>query len=109
MGVPGTADVIPSVLVTARSAWGVSESVSVVLVGVPPGGMTVAVLVSRPVAAASIVAVNVKATVAPGGRLTEFASGPVPLRDPLTLPPPVAPVNVQIAAITPTGRGSDKK
>jgi hypothetical protein len=64
-GWPGTAVVWPSVLVTDRSASGVSVSESVALlfpgVGstVPAGAVTVAVLSSVPVAAGSIVAVSV--------------------------------------------------
>src|SRR5450432_1791408 len=57
---PAVADVTPSVLVIARSAWGpsVSESVAELLPGfgsvTPAGDATVAVLLSVPVAAAEI-------------------------------------------------------
>src|SRR5262249_25143721 len=59
----------------ARSAWGVSVSVSMALslpgLGsvVPAGGTTVAVLLNGAVALGSIVPVSVKATVAPLARL----------------------------------------
>src|SRR6476469_9732376 len=97
MLVPGTAVVWPSVLVIDRSARGVSVSVSVglLLVGSgsvsPGGGVTVAVLVRAPVADGLTWAVKLNVTVAPAGRLTAVASGPVPLAGPATLPPPVAP------------------
>ena len=102
-----------TVLVTARSAWGVSVSVSVALLlpglgsFTPAGGVTVAVLVSEPVAVGSMVAVKWKVTVAPTGRSTVVARAPLPPLGPVTLPPPVSPVNVQLAAVTPAGRGSD--
>ena len=104
---PGTALVWPSVLVTDRSACGVRLSVSVAPVGVPPGGVAVAVLTREPVAVGSIWTVKVKVTVAPTGRLTVVARAPVPLLGPLTLPPPLAPAKAQVAAVTPAGRGSD--
>ena len=66
-----------------------------------------AVLTRVPVAAGSIWTVKVKVTVAPTGRLTVVARAPVPLLGPVTLPPPVAPANAQVAAVTPAGRGSD--
>src|SRR4029453_4093028 len=90
-----------------KSAWGVSVSVSVTPVGVPPSGVAVAVLTREPVAAGLIWPVKVKVMVAPTGRLTGVARAPVPLLGPVTLPPPVAPVKDQVAAVTPTGRGSD--
>src|SRR5689334_17510913 len=79
---------------------------SVSPVGVPPGGVAVAVLTSVPVAAGSICTVKRKVTVAPAGRLTVVARAPVPLPGPLTLPPPVALTNVQVAAAAAVGRGS---
>src|SRR5262245_14656195 len=105
---PGTAEVRPSSLVTARSAWGVSVSVSVAPVGVPPGGVTVAVLTRSPVAEGLTWTVKVKVTVAPGGRVMVVARAPVPLAGPVTLPPPVAPANAQVAAVAPAGRASDR-
>src|SRR5262249_30637745 len=98
---------MPSVLVTDRSAWGVSVSVSLALTGVPPGGVALAVLTSEPVADGSTSTVKRKVAVAPTGRLTVVDRAPLPLRGPLTLPPPVAPRNVQVAAVTPGGSGSD--
>src|SRR5262245_4712775 len=91
----------------ARSAWGVRLSVSVLLVGAPPGGVTVAVLVRVPVAVGSIWTVKRKVKVAWTGTLMVVARAPVPLVGPVTLPPPVAPTNVQLAALTPAGTGSD--
>src|SRR5581483_6457274 len=61
--VPGTAVVLPSVLVICRSAWGVSVSVSVALLFpglgsiTPAGAVTVAVLLRLPVAPALMVPV----------------------------------------------------
>ena len=49
---------------------------SVTPVGVPPGGVTVAVLTREPVAVGSIWTVKVKVTVAPTGRLTVVARAP---------------------------------
>src|SRR5436305_14945876 len=90
----------------ARSAWGVSASVSVAPVDVPPDGVAVAVLVRVPVAAGSMAAVKLKVRVAPTGRLTVVARAPLPLSGPVTLPPPVWPTNVQVAAVPPAGGGS---
>src|SRR6187431_3649289 len=92
---------------TDRSACGVRMSVSVTPTGVPPAGVTVAVLTRVPVAAGSIWTVNVNVMVAPTGRLTVVARAPVPLFGPVTVPPPVAPVKAQLAAVTPAGSGSD--
>src|SRR6186713_735283 len=97
----------PSVLVMLRSAWGVSVSVSLTPVGVPPGGVTVAVLTREPVAEGLTRTVKVKVMVAPAGRLTVVARAPVPLLGPLTVPPPVLAVAVQVALLTPAGSGSD--
>src|SRR5262249_1765188 len=105
---PGTALSWPSVLATVRSAWGVSVSVAGPLAGVPVGGMAVAVLTRLPVAAGSIWTVKRKVMVAPAGRLTVVDRAPLPLSFPLTLPTPVSPRNVQLAAVTPIGRGSDR-
>src|SRR5437660_441769 len=96
-----------------RSAWGVSVSLSVALLlpGVgsvtPAGGVTEAVLAREPVAAGSICTVKVKVTVAPTGRSTVVARAPAPLLGPVTLPPPLLAVAVQLAAVTPAGSGSD--
>src|SRR6516164_9089847 len=84
----------------ARSAWGVrvSVSVAVLLAGLgsvtPAGGVTVAVLTRVPVAEGSIWTVKVKVTLAP-------------LAVPVTMPPPLLSVVVQVAEVTPAGRGSD--
>src|SRR5262245_987116 len=97
----------------ARSARGVSVSVSLSLLSVglgsvvPAGGVTVAVLVRKPVAAGLAWTVKVKVTVAPAGRLTVVARAPLPLLGPLTLPPPVSPANAQVPPVAPAGRGSD--
>src|SRR5262245_19751770 len=80
---------------------------SVATIGVPPVGVTVAVLTRLPVAAGSMVTVKIKVTVALGGRVTVVANAPLPVVGPVTVPPPVAPVNVQLAASTPAGKGSD--
>src|SRR5262249_12089920 len=97
----------PSVLVRARSACGVSVSVSVPLLGVPPGGVTVAMLVREPVAFGSMAAVKLKVRVAPAGRSTVVLRAPVPLLGPVPARPPVALTNVQAAEVTLAGRGSD--
>src|SRR4029453_8714285 len=102
-----------SVLVMLRSYWMSSVSVSLALLSrgsgsvTPAGGLTVAVLARRPVAEGLTRTVKVKVTLAPTGRSTVVARGPVPLAGPLTLPPPVAPANAQVAAVAPAGRGSD--
>src|SRR5262249_9539148 len=112
MAVPGTAVVVPSVLVICRSACGVSESVSVAVLSVgagavtPAGGVSVAVLVSVPVAAGSIWTVKEKVTLPPAGRSAVVANAPVPLVGPVTVPPPAALTNAQVAAVTPAGRAS---
>src|SRR5262249_24709245 len=96
-----------------RSACGVSVSVSVSLLlpGVgsvtPAGGGPWAVLFRVPVAEGSIWTVKVKVTVALTGRSTVVARPPVPLLGPVTLPPPLLAVNVQLAPVTPAGRGSE--
>src|SRR5262245_63035595 len=96
-----------------RSARGVrvSVSLSLLLSGLgsvtPAGGLTVAVLTRVPVAEGSICTVKVKVTVALTGRSTVVARAPVPLDGPETLPPPLLSVAVQIAVVTPAGRGSD--
>src|SRR5262249_14594400 len=107
MDVPGTADVWPSSLVTARSAWGVKVSVSVPPVGVPPGGVTVAVLTRVPVAFGSMAAVKWKARVAPGGGGAVGGRAAVPLAGPVALRRPVSRTKVQGALVTPAGSGSD--
>src|SRR5438874_95062 len=98
----------------ARSAWGVSVSVSpsLLLAGsgsaTPAGGATVAVLTRLPVADGSIWTVKVKVTVAPTGRFTVVARAALPVSGPVTVPPPVAPAKAQAAEVTPAGRGSDR-
>src|SRR6516164_592258 len=98
----------------ARSAWGVSVSVSVALLlpglgsVTPAGGLTVAVLVGGPVAVGAICTVKVKVTVTLTGRSTVVARPPVPLLGPVTLPPPLLAVAVQVAAVAPAGRGSER-
>ena len=51
--------------------------------------------------------VKVKVTLALTGRSTVVARAPVPLLGPVTVPPPLLAVAVQVAAVTPAGRGSD--
>src|SRR6516165_259017 len=97
----------------ARSAWGVRMSVSLALLlaglgsVTPAGAVTVAVLVRKPVAEGLIWTVKVKVTLALTGRLTVVARAPVPPLGPVTIPPPLLAVAVQVAAVTPAGRGSD--
>src|SRR5580765_2429674 len=97
----------------ARSACGVSVSVSVELLlpGVgsvtPAGGVTEAMLAREPVAEESICTVKVKVTVAPTGKSTVVARPPLPPPGPLTAPPPVAPTNAQLPPVAPAGRRSD--
>ncbi len=89
----------PSVFVIARSASGVSVSVSVALLlpGVgsvtPPGTVMVAVFTREPVAVADTVPVTVKVAVPPTGRSTSAEMFPVPLAGQLA-PPAVAQVHV---------------
>jgi hypothetical protein len=94
-------------LVTARSASGVSVSLSVAPVGVSPGGVIVAVLTRVPVAAGSMAAVKLNVRMAPTGRSTVVAKAPVPLENPVTLAPPVWLSNIQVSAVTPAGTGSE--
>ena len=83
---PGTAEATPSVLVTDRSALGVSVSVSVAVLSAgsgsvtPAGGVTVAVLVRLPVAAGSMVPVRVMVTDWPGRQAQRRSRGPWPGR-----------------------------
>src|SRR5262245_59158332 len=97
----------------ARSAWGVrvSVSLSLSLAGsgsvTPAGGLTVAILSRVPVAAGSTWTVKLKVTVALRGRSTVVARPPLPLVGPVTAPPPLLVVAVQLAEVTPAGRGSD--
>ncbi len=71
---------------------------------VPAGGVTVAVLVSVPVAAGLTVAVTVNVTAAPIARLTVAAMSPVPLRVPQVAAPPVV-VQVQLTFWSSAGPG----
>src|SRR6516162_8559609 len=95
-----------------RSDCGVSVLVSValLLVGLvsvtPVGGVTVAVLVNKPVAEGSICTVKLKVTLALTDRSTVVARAPLPLSGPVTAPPPVLSVAVQLAVVTPVGRAS---
>src|SRR5579883_1976792 len=107
MGVPGTAWPWVMALWTLRSAWGVNWLVSVALAGGPTGGVTVAVLTRVPVAVGSIWAVKLKVRVAPTGKFMVVSRAPVPLFGPVTVPPFVALTTVQVAAVTPSGRGSE--
>src|SRR5262245_6940773 len=97
----------------ARSAWGVSVSVSVALLlpGVgsvtPAGAVIVAVLTRVPVTAGLTWTVKVKVTVALTGRLTVVARAPLPALGPATLPPPLLAVAVQVALVTPVGTESE--
>src|SRR6187401_2432086 len=96
-----------------RSAWGVRESMSLTLLSprsgsvTPAGGLTVAVLARRPVAEGLTRTVKVKLTLSLTGRSTVVARAPVPLSGPVTVPPPLLAVAVQVAAVTPAGNGSD--
>src|SRR5262245_5903541 len=96
-----------------RSDRGVSVSVSVALLSVgsgsvvPAGGLTVAVLTREPVAEGLTRTGKVKVTLALTGRVTVAARAPVPLAGPVTVPPPLLAVAVQVAAMTPAGRGSE--
>src|SRR4029077_21184977 len=74
---------------------------------VPVGGLTVAVLLSEPVAEGLTRTVKVKVTLALTGRSTVVARAPVPVVGPVTVPPPLLAVAAQVAAVTPAGRGSD--
>src|SRR5579884_457168 len=111
--VPGTTDSAPLVLVMARSDKGVRVSVCVALLlsglvsVTPDGGVTVAVLLNVPVAEGSIWTVKVKVTLALTGRSTLVDKAPPPSVGPVTMPPPLLSVSVQVAAVTPSGRGSD--
>lgn len=96
---PAVAVVTPSVFVIERSADAPSVSVSVaeLLPGVgsvtPPGAVTVAVLLSVPLAAAEMVQLAVYVVLPPAGRL--IASLILPLPDAVQVPPP-APVQVHV-------------
>ncbi len=81
---PGTAVVVPSVLVMVRSVCGVTvvRSVALLLAGVgsvtPPGSVTVAVLAMMPVAEATTVAEIENVDDPPGARVTEAETLPLP-------------------------------
>jgi hypothetical protein len=108
-GPPGTAVAGP-VLTTARSALGASVSVSVAESSpgfgsvTPRGTETVAVFTSAPVADEATVATCVYVAAAPGGSETFDAMDPLPLAAPHEPPPEAA--QVQVADVTPAGRGS---
>jgi len=82
--VPGTAVAWPSVLVTARSAVGVSVSVSVALLLArlgsvkPAGAPRVAVFTRVPVAVGLIVPVALMVAVPPGSSVTTAETAPGP-------------------------------
>ncbi len=96
----------PSVLVTARSACGEPELVSVdelfpgVGSEVPPGGVTVAVFTRAPVVAAGTVPVMVKVAVAPTGSDTSASMFPLPPAVPHT---PPADTQVHVNDASPAG------
>ena len=81
---PGTAVVVPSVLVMVRSVCGVTvvRSVAVLLAGVgsvtPPGSVTVAVLAMVPVAEATTVPEIENVADPPGARVTAAETLPMP-------------------------------
>src|SRR3954469_25252551 len=96
---PGVAVVTPSVLVIDRSALAprVSLSVAELLPGVgsltPPGAVTVAVLLSVPVAAPEIEQLAVYVTLPPLGRLALSLMLPAPAAVQV---PPFRPAHVQV-------------
>src|SRR5215472_16934693 len=104
---PGTTVVLPSVMMTDKSAVGVSVSVSAMAKGFPPGAVTTAVLTNEPVALGLIVVANVKVTLALTGRFTVVVRAPLPLVGPVTLPPPLLAVAAQMAAVAPAGSASE--
>src|SRR4029078_13460023 len=81
---PGTADVTPSVFVIWSSACGVIVSVSVAVLFarlesvVPPGAVTVAVLLRVPVADGATVPLTMCVIVLPAGIVTVSAMFPAP-------------------------------
>src|SRR3954453_22957836 len=91
-----------------KSAWGANVSLTVaeLLPGLGsvtlPGAVTVAVLVSRPLAAAEIVQLAVEVTLPPAGRLTVSLRFPEP--EAVQVPPP-APMQVQ-AQVSEAGKVS---
>src|SRR5258707_1179425 len=106
--------VIPSVLTIARSAIGVTVSVSVALllpgVGsvVPPGTVTFAVLAMLPVAPPATVPGTVKAMIAPLFIVTVVLMSPEPLAAPqavVTVPPLPGSLtaHVQLPNVSPDG------
>lgn len=104
---PGISVVAPSVLLTPRSARGVSVllSVEVLLLAtgsvVPTGGVMVAVLLSVPRALARIVAVRVYVALPPGSRFTLSLMLPVPLA---AHEEPAVAAHVHAAAVSEAGR-----
>src|SRR5438874_718924 len=90
----------------------VSVSVAVLLARLlsvsPLGGVMVAVLTKVPVALGLILAEKEKVTLASTGKSTLVLKAPVPLLGlpALMAPPPVAPTNVQLSLVTPTGTAS---
>jgi hypothetical protein len=106
---PGVSVAAPSVLVTARSACGVSVSVSVNELFVGTGSVTppvtVAVFESEPIAAGEMEQLAVYVTLPPVGRLMKSKMFPVP--DAVHVPPP-APTHVHehVSASEAPGDGS---
>jgi hypothetical protein len=92
-------------MATFRSARGVRKSVSVAETGDPEVCETDAVVISVPVAAGLMSAVNEKTTVAPTGILRVVDRAPLPDEGPVTDPPPVVLTNAQVAPVTPGGSG----
>jgi len=107
--VPGTFVVCPSVLVTARSACGVSVSLSVAVLlaldgsTMPAGAATAAVLVKVPVAPGLIVALTVKVTVPLASTLIDVLMLPLPLAGQLE---PAEALHVQLTPVKVAGNVS---
>lgn len=110
MDVPGISLVCPSVLVMATSASGVRVVVSVALLlpelgsATPVPAITEAVLLSVPVAEAKMVALTVKVTEPPTGRLTIWLRLPEP--EAVQEAPPLAE-HVQVTAVRAAGKVSE--
>jgi hypothetical protein len=108
--VPGTSEVTLFVLVIERSPIELIVSVSVALLlpgagsGTAPGGVTVAVLTSEPVAVGNTDDVTVNVAVEPGARLTVVLIPPLPLG--AAQLPPAEAAQVHVAAPNFEERGS---
>lgn len=107
---PGVAVVDPSVLVTTRFASATIVVLSVALLSagssiVPGGAVTVAVLESTPVNAASIVPLTVNVAEPPDGKSTVVLM--LPLVGPaLSQLPPLEAAHVQVALVNAAGNTS---